>query len=262
MGEFMDTVLENKIVFITGASSGIGEACAQQFAKAGCQLILAARRIDRLEALAQELQKNYSTNILVQAMDVTNKSLVEKTFAQLDERWNKVDILINNAGLASGLDNFQDADIEDWEKMINTNIKGLLYVTRTAITGMLARNKGHIINIGSIAGHETYPKGHVYCATKAAVKSITEGIKLDVLGSNIRVSSVDPGIVETEFSKVRFHNDEKKAKKIYQGMTPLQAKDIAEIVYFCASRPAYVNIKDIVVLPTDQSSVTSVYRDK
>ena len=256
----MDLPLENNTVFITGASSGIGEACARQFAQAGCRLILAARRIDRLETLAQELQETYSTKILTQTMDVTNKNLVEKIFSQLDEPWRHIDILINNAGLASGLDSFQEADVDDWEKMINTNIKGLLYVTRAAINGMLERNKGHIMNIGSIAGHQTYPKGHVYCATKAAVKSITEGIKLDLTGSKVRVSSIDPGLVETEFSKVRFHNDEERAKLVYQGVTPLQAKDIADIVYFCASRPAHVNIKDIVVIPTDQSSATLVHR--
>lgn len=252
--------IQNQIVCITGASSGIGAACAKVFAQAGAQLILAARRADRLAELALELEQAYQCVSYQLSLDVRDRDQVEAAIAQLPPEWSAIDILINNAGLSRGLDKLQDAEIQDWEEMIDTNIKGLLYVTRAVVPGMVNRQQGHVINIGSIAGHQVYPAGSVYCATKAAVRSISEGLKIDLLGTPIRVSSVDPGMVETEFSQVRFHNDTERAKRVYQGVTPLTGHDIAEIVLFCATRPAHVNISSLVVLPTDQATPTLVHR--
>lgn len=252
--------IQNQIVCITGASSGIGAACAKVFARAGAQLILAARRVDRLAELALELEQAYQCVSYQLPLDVRDRDQVEAAIAQLPPEWSAIDILINNAGLSRGLDKLQDAEIQDWEEMIDTNIKGLLYVTRAVVPGMVNRQEGHVINIGSIAGHQVYPAGSVYCATKAAVRSISEGLKIDLLGTPIRVSSVDPGMVETEFSQVRFHNDTERAKRVYQGVTPLTGQDIAEIVLFCATRPAHVNISSLVVLPTDQATPTLVHR--
>lgn len=252
--------IQNQIVCITGASSGIGAACAKVFAQAGAKLILAARRADRLAELALELEQAYHCVSYRLPLDVRYRDQVEAAIAQLPPEWSAIDILINNAGLSRGLDKLQDADIQDWEEMIDTNIKGLLYVTRTIVPSMISRQQGHVINIGSIAGHQVYPAGSVYCATKAAVRSISEGLKIDLLGTPIRVSSVDPGMVETEFSQVRFHNDTERAKRVYQGVTPLTGHDIAEIVLFCATRPAHVNISNLVVLPTDQATPTLVHR--
>ncbi|NER32255.1 MAG: SDR family NAD(P)-dependent oxidoreductase, partial [Symploca sp. SIO1C4] len=174
----------------------------------------------------------------------------------LPEPWSAVDILVNNAGLSRGLDKLHEGSIQDWEEMIDTNIKGLLYMTRALVSGMVSRGKGHVINIGSIAGHQTYPGGNVYCATKAAVRAISEGLKQDLLGTPVRVSSVDPGMVETDFSKVRFHGDTERAQKVYQGLTPLTPEDVADVVFFCATRPLHVNISDVLMIPTDQASAT------
>lgn len=250
--------MQGKIVFITGASSGIGAACAHTFAQAGARLILAARRLEGLQSLTAQLPT--TTDVYLIKLDVCDRSAVTQEIANLPSEWAEVEILINNAGLARGFDLFPDAEVTDWEEMIDTNIKGLLYMTRYIIPGMLDRGRGHIINIGSIAGHAAYPRGSVYCGTKAAVKLITEGLKQDLIGTPIRVSSVDPGLVETEFSLVRFHGDAAKAGKVYQGLTPLSAMDVADVIFFCATRPAHVNINDVVLMPVDQSSATLVHR--
>ncbi|KAF3884967.1 MULTISPECIES: SDR family oxidoreductase [Nostocales] len=252
--------LENQIVLITGASSGIGAACAKLFAAAGAKLILAARRFDRLQQLVEELNKNFSTEIYSLQLDVREIAAVESAISQLPPPWSDIDILINNAGLSRGLDKFHEASIQDWEEMIDTNIKGLLYLTRFVVPGMVSRDRGHVVNIGSIAGHQTYPNGNVYCGTKAAVKAITEGLKQDLLGTSIRVTSVDPGMVETEFSEVRFHGDAERAKKVYQGVTPLTPDDVADVILFCVTRPAHVNINEVILMPVDQASVTLVNR--
>lgn len=248
-------------VFITGASSGIGAACARVFAQSGARLILAARRYDRLEALSQsEDMADCDTHLI--ELDVRDRGAVAQAIDALPPNWQAVDVLVNNAGLSRGLDKLHEAELQDWEEMIDTNIKGLLYVTRAVVPGMVARGKGHVVNIGSIAGHETYPGGSVYCATKSAVMALTEGLKLDLLGTPIRVSSVDPGLVETEFSDVRYRGDRDRAKATYANMTPLMPQDIAEIVLFCATRPPHVNISDMLVVPTDQSSATRVHRQR
>ncbi len=254
--------VNNKIVLITGASSGIGAACARVFAREGASLILAARRLERLQTLTAELNQAFGSKIQVLELDVRDRARVESTLSSLPESWQEIDILINNAGLSRGLDKLHEGKFQDWEEMIDTNVKGLLYVTRFLVPGMVERDRGHIINIGSIAGHQTYPGGNVYCATKAAVRALSEGLKLDLLGTPIRVSSVDPGLVETEFSQVRFRGDDRRAEKVYQGMTPLTGEDIAEVVLFCANRPPHVNLSEILVIPTDQSSATMVDRKK
>ncbi|MDX2214816.1 MAG: SDR family NAD(P)-dependent oxidoreductase, partial [Oculatellaceae cyanobacterium bins.114] len=196
--------VKDRIVLITGASSGIGAACARVFAQGGAKLILAARRLERLQQLAQQIEHEFAVPLHVVTLDVSDRTQVESTLKTLPEAWGAIDILINNAGLSRGLDTFQEGNIQDWEEMIDTNLKGLLYVSRAVLPGMVSRNQGHVVNIGSVAGHQTYPKGNVYCATKAAVRALSEGLRLDLLGTSVRVSSVDPGMVETEFSEVRF----------------------------------------------------------
>jgi Short-chain alcohol dehydrogenase of unknown specificity len=254
--------LKNKVVFITGASSGIGASCAVQFAQQGAKLLLAARRIERLDAFAEGLQKKYSVDIHTLQLDVRKRGEVESTLSTLPDAWKKLSVLVNNAGLASGLSTIQEGDADDWEKMIDTNVKGLLYVTRAVVQGMIERGEGHIINIGSIAAYQFYPKGNVYCATKAAVNALTHTMRLDLFGTPIRVSTIDPGLVETEFSIVRFHGDKEHADKTYEGMTPLTPDDIADAVIYCATRPPHVNIQQIVLVPTDQASTTMVHRKK
>jgi len=252
--------LKNKVVFITGASSGIGASCAAQFAGQGARLLLAARRDDRLNVLADELRKKHSVEIHTIRLDVRKRGEVESALSSLPAPWKKILVLVNNAGLASGLSAIQDGDVDDWEKMLDTNVKGLLYVTRSVVQGMIERKEGHIINIGSIAAYQFYPNGNVYCATKAAVNALTNTLRLDLHGTGIRVSTVDPGLVETEFSIVRFHGDKDRADKTYEGMTPLTPDDIADAVLYCATRPQYVNIQQIVLTPTDQASTTMVHR--
>ncbi|MBE9239149.1 SDR family oxidoreductase [Anabaena aphanizomenioides LEGE 00250] len=252
--------LNTQTILITGASSGIGAACAKIFGRENAKLILAARRLEKLEEKARELNKLYGVETHLLQLDVCDRSAVESAIANLPPEWSEIDILINNAGLSRGLDKLYEGDFQDWEEMIDTNIKGLLYLTRYIVPGMVQRNKGHVINIGSIAGHQTYPGGNVYCGTKAAVKAISEGLKLDLLGTPVRVTSVDPGMVETEFSQVRFHGDTERAKKVYQGMQPLTADDIADVVFFCATRPAHVNINEVILMPVDQASATLVNR--
>ena len=252
--------IQNQIVVVTGASSGIGASCAKMFAKEGTSLVLAARRGDKLEAVATELKRAYQSKVYLLEMDVSDRRAVEASIASLPESWRKVDILVNNAGLSRGIDKLQSGDIQNWEEMIDTNLKGLLYVTRSLLPGMVEREHGQIINIGSIAGHQAYTGGNVYCATKAAVRTLSQGLKMDLLGTPIRVSCVDPGTVETDFSNVRFRGDTERAKKVYQGMNALTPDDIAEIVVFCATRPAHVNMSEVLVLATDQSSATMINR--
>jgi serine 3-dehydrogenase len=247
---------KNKTVFITGASSGIGAACARIFASHGARLILSARREDRVRDLASTL----AVETHVMSLDVRDQKQVQKKIDSLPAGWSAIDLLLNNAGLARGLSRLHEGDLNDWQEMIDTNIKGLLYISRAVLPGMITRNNGTIINIGSIAGHEVYPGGNVYCATKHAVDALTRGLRIDLAGTAIRVSTVDPGMVETEFSLVRFHGDSQKAKNVYQGMQPLTADDIADAVYYCASRPPHVQIAEIIILPTAQRSATLVDR--
>ncbi len=254
--------LQNSIVFITGASSGIGVSCAKAFAALGANLLLCARRVDRVDALAEKLRKEYSIKTHSFQLDVRNFEEVKKTIASLPEEWKSIDVLVNNAGLSRGLDKLQSGLVSDWDEMIDTNVKGLLYITRTVLPGMVERNRGHIINIGSIAGHSVYPGGNVYCASKHAVKALSEGLKMDLLGTSVRVSSIDPGLVETEFSIVRFHGDRDRAKKVYDGMQPLSPDDIADAVVYCATRPPHVNINEIILMPVAQSSVSLVHRNQ
>ncbi|MBW4621736.1 MAG: SDR family oxidoreductase [Cyanosarcina radialis HA8281-LM2] len=247
---------DRQIVLISGASSGIGAACAKVFARAGAKLILLARRQERLEQLAMEL----ACETYLLALDVRDRQQVESALSSLPTPWSEVDILINNAGLSRGLDKLDRGDIQDWEEMIDTNIKGLLYMTRSLLPGMVNRDRGHIINIGSIAGHQAYPGGNVYCGSKAAVRIISEGLKQDLLGTSVRVSCIDPGMVETEFSQVRFHGDTERAQKVYQGLTPLTPEDVADVVFFCATRPPHVNISEVLLVPTAQATATLVHR--
>jgi 3-hydroxy acid dehydrogenase/malonic semialdehyde reductase len=245
--------LKNKTVFITGASSGIGKACAQQFAAAGANLVLTARRLDRLQELSEMLEIKYDISTLSIQLDVRNQDEVKTRIKQLPSKFSQIDILLNNAGLALATDKLHEGKIDDWETMIDTNIKGLLYVTRAILPSMVERKIGHVINIGSIAGHEYYPAGNVYSATKHAVKALSKSLLIDLYDTPVRVSSVDPGAVDTEFSVVRW-NDAERAKQFYADFTPLSADDIADAVVYCASRPAHVNIAEMVVLPTDQGS--------
>ena len=252
--------LKDKIVFITGASAGIGQSCARAFAAQGARLLLAARRADRLEKLAGELETAHGTVTRLIALDVRDRRAVESALAALPGDWRAIDVLVNNAGLSRGLDKLQEGKIEDWEEMIDTNIKGLLYVSRTVLPGMVDRGRGHVINIGSIAGHEVYPAGNVYCATKFAVDALSRGMRLDLNGTGVRVTALDPGMGETEFSKVRFHGDEERAAKVYAGTTPLTPDDVADAAVYCATRPPHVNISQLVVMPTAQASTTLLQR--
>jgi 3-hydroxy acid dehydrogenase/malonic semialdehyde reductase len=246
--------LKGKIVFVTGASAGIGEACAYAFATEGANLLLAARRVDRLEAMREKLMEAGAGAVHAFGLDVQDRAAVERAMAALPEAWRAIDVLVNNAGLSRGLDKLFEGDVQDWEEMIDTNVKGLLYVTRAVVPGMVARGRGHVINLGSTAGEMTYPKGAVYCATKAAEKSISEGLRQDLLGTQVRVTSVDPGMVETDFSKVRFRGDEERAAKVYQGLTPLKPEDVAEAIVWAATRPAHVNIGRIGMTTIDQAN--------
>lgn len=250
----------DKIVFITGASSGIGRSCARAFARQGAKILMAARRPDRLEKLAADLKSEFDAPCRGLELDVRNQTAVERTLAALPSEWEAIEVLVNNAGLSRGLDKLYEGKVSDWEEMIDTNIKGLLYVSRAVIPGMVRRGRGHVINIGSIAGRDIYPNGNVYCATKAAVNALSKGLRLDLLGTPLRVSCVDPGMVETEFSLVRFRGDGERAAKVYQGLTPLTPDDIAEAVVFCATRPEHVNVSELVVYPTAQASATMVHR--
>lgn len=254
--------LRGKLVFITGATSGIGKAAAYAFAEQGANVIICARRINLVNEIAEDISKKYGVKVYPFKLDVSNREDVSKAIESLPEEFKKIDILINNAGLGRGLNKFYEDNPDGWEEMIDTNVKGLLYVTHYVLPGMIERKSGHIINIGSIAGHEAYPKGAVYCASKHAVDAITRSLRMDIIDKNILVSSIDAGLVETGFSKVRFYGDEEKAKNIYKGLTPLTGEDIAEAIVFCATRPPHVNIAEITLLAARQASATVVYREE
>ena len=246
--------IRDRIAFITGASSGIGRATALAFAAEGTRLLLCARRIDRLEALAREIEAEHKVPTHIFSLDVQDSAAVTKTLAELPEAWKPIDILVNNAGLSRGLAKLQEDDEQNWNEMIDTNIKGLLSVTRAIVPGMIERGRGHVISMGSTAGYITYPNGAVYCATKAAERAISQGLKLDLMGTPVRVTSVDPGMVETEFSEVRFRGDKSKAAKIYENITPLQPEDIADAIVWAATRPPHVNIHNILLTTIDQGN--------
>lgn len=244
----------NKIVLITGATSGIGEACAKKFAAAGFDIIITGRRADRLTALKQQLEKTSAVKVLELVFDVQKRKEVETVFANLPTAWQKIDILINNAGLAIGRDLFEDADMDDWETMLNTNVHGLLYVSKAVVPFMIANKSGHIINMGSVAGKEVYERGNVYCASKFAVDAINKAMRIDLLRHNIKVTGIHPGAVETEFALVRFKGDDKKAAATYNGIVPLTGDDIADTILYCAQLPAHVCINDLVITCTRQAS--------
>lgn len=243
----------SKIALITGATAGIGEACARLFAAQNYHLIITGRRTERLDRLASELTGAYPVEIQTLALDVRNKAEVEEKLEALPPEWKNVDVLINNAGLSQGLDPIHQGSTTDWDTMIDTNIKGLLYVTKVVSNWMVQRKEGHIVNLGSIAGKETYANGNVYCATKHAVDSLNKAMRIDLLPYGIKVTGIHPGAVETEFSEVRFKGDTERAKKVYEGFEPLVAEDIAETIWFAVSRPAHVNINDLVIMPKAQA---------
>jgi NADP-dependent 3-hydroxy acid dehydrogenase YdfG len=249
-----------KIALITGATAGIGEACANVFAREGYNLILTGRRLDRLEKLASHLNDKYNVEVAVSSFDVRNREQVIENLESLPAKWKKVDVLINNAGLSQGLDPIQKGSYDDWDTMIDTNVKGLLYVSRVVSNWMIDNGYGHIVNLGSIAGKEVYANGNVYCATKHAVDALNKGMRIDLLPYGIKVTAVHPGAVETEFSEVRFKGDKERAKKVYEGFEPLAALDIAETIWFAASRPAHVNINDLVIMPTAQATAGTIFR--
>lgn len=249
-------MLKDKTVFITGASAGIGQACARRFSQAGARVILAARRLDRLTTLAADLP--HPAHLV--ELDIRDQQAVTDAVANLPDDWRDIDVLINNAGLGRGLDKLHQGDIGDWNEMIDTNIKGLLYISRAILPGMVARGRGHVINIGSIAGHEVYPGGNVYCATKHAVDAITKGMRIDLVDTPVRVSTIDPGLVQTEFSIVRFHGDTDRAESVYQGYKPLTGDDIAETAVWIADRPEHVQIAEVIVFPTAQASSMVIHK--
>lgn len=249
------------LVLITGATSGIGKSTAEIFAKNGHDLILTGRRNERLQKLKDELQNKYSVNVTILCFDIRKSNEVEKALQSLNLASQKIDVLVNNAGLAAGLSSMQEGNLDHWERMIDTNIKGLLYVSRIIAGSMINNKSGHIINIGSIAGKEVYANGNVYCATKHAVDALSKGMRIDLLQHNIKVTAINPGMVETEFSIVRFDGDEDRAKKVYNGMQPLMPEDVAETIFWVASRPLHVNINDIIIMPAVQATATNVIRN-
>lgn len=253
-------IFMHKISLITGASSGIGKATALLLAQNGYDVIITGRRKALLKELEKEIKKIAGSNALVLSFDICNYGEMTKAIASLPAQWKNIDVLINNAGLALGLDSFQDGKTEDWERMIDTNVKGLLNISRLLVTGMIERTSGHIVNIGSIAGKEVYMNGNVYCASKHAVDALTKGMRIDLLKHGIRVTAIHPGMVETEFSLVRFNGDSGKAKNVYDGTSPLYASDIAEAILFAISRPPHVNINDMLIMPTAQANATHIIR--
>ena len=246
--------LNGSTVFITGASSGIGKACAFAFAREAARLLLAARRLPLLEEIKSELLEAGAAEVHNFAVDVRDRGAVESSITALPAHWQAIDVLVNNAGLSRGLEKLYEGNPDDWEEMIDTNVKGLLYVTRAVVPGMVARGKGHIINLGSTAGEITYPNGAVYCGSKAAERAINDGLREDLLGTPVRVTSVDPGMVETDFSLVRFHGDADRAEKVYKGVTPLTPDDVADAIVWAATRPAHVNIARIGMTTIDQAN--------
>lgn len=252
---------KNKIVFITGSTAGIGEACACKFAAQGFSLILNGRDIRKLESLKQDLIKKYNSEVFLLPFDVRDREAARKAIGELPQEWQTVSVLINNAGLVLGVDKEFDVNPEDWDIMIDTNIKGLLSITRWVVPGMIARGEGHIINIGSIAGDAAYPGGSIYCATKSAVKALSDGLRMDLVDTHLRVTNIKPGMVETHFSITRYRGDKAKADAVYAGLKPLTAEDIAETVYFAASAPPHVQIAEVLIMPTHQASATVVHRE-
>ncbi len=244
----------NKIALVTGATSGIGKATARQLAEKDFNLIITGRRKERLEELANELKQKYNCETIILNFDIRKQAEVDKAIDSLPENWKNIDVLVNNAGLAAGADPIYDALLDDWERMIDTNIKGLLYISKKVMPFMMKRKSGHIVNIGSIAGKQVYPNGNVYCATKFAVDALTKAMRIDLLKHNIRVTQIAPGAVETEFSIVRYHGDKDKADNVYKGYTPLFAEDIANAIVFAVTRPAHVNIADVLIMPTAQAN--------
>ena len=251
--------MEKKIVMVTGATSGIGEACAKKFAQGGYDVIITGRRKEKLDTLKKELE-NMGAEVLAMQFDVREREAAKKAIEFLKGKWATIDVLINNAGLALGLDKEYEGDFEDWDIMIDTNIKGLLNMTRFVVPAMVKRNEGHVINIGSVAGDADYANGNVYCATKAAVKTITDGLRIDVAESNVRVTNVKPGLVQTNFSNVRFHGDDARADNVYKGVKPLTGDDIADVAFYAASAPAHVQIAEVLVLATHQASGSVIVR--
>ena len=251
---------KNKTVFITGATSGIGKAAADVFAAEGARLLLCARRIEKLEEIKREYEEKYNSDVHIFKLDVRKSDDVEKEINSLPDEWKKIDLLLNNAGLSRGLDKIQDGKIQDWDEMIDTNVKGLLYVSRSVIPLMLKMDYAHIINLGSIAGRELYPGGNVYCASKFAVDAITKCMRIDLMDTQIKVSTVDPGLVKTDFSLVRFRGDEEKAKVPYKGIEPLSAEDVAETIFYVATRNPNVNIAEVIMFPKGQAGAAFVHR--
>lgn len=255
------SVLQGKIVFVSGASSGIGKACAERFAKEGAKLILCARSVDKITALAEQMKTLYQTESLVIGLDVRNREAVLSAIQSLPADWQAINILINNAGGALGMEKLQEGNLDDWDAMIDTNVKGLLYLTRAIVPLMLKYElNGHVVNIGSIAGIHAYPGGAVYCACKAAVQFISDGLRMDVIDTPIRVTNIQPGMVQTDFSKVRFHGDEKKAAEVYEGIKALSAEDIADIIIYAASVPPHVQICEVTVTPTHQATGRVIHK--
>lgn len=249
------TSLKDTITFVTGASAGIGAACAEQFARAGSHLILAARRHDRVAELAARLAQRHGVRCHTLELDVRDRDAVNAAVAGLPDAWQAIDVLVANAGLSRGLDKLQDGDADDWNEMIDTNVKGLLWTSRAVLPGMIARDRGHVVVIGSIAGRQVYPGGNVYCATKYAVRALAQGLRIDLLGTRVRCTTVDPGMVETEFSEVRFHGDTDRAAQVYRQFPPLTADDVADAVLYCATRPPHVAVAELVIMPQDQAAV-------
>lgn len=250
-----------KIALITGATSGIGEACARKFGEGGYDLILTARREEKLAEIKAELEAK-GTKVKTLAFDVRDTATAKKAMDSLDEEWKKIDVLINNAGLALGLDKEYEAKPEEWDTMIDTNVKGLLTMTRLVVPGMVERNEGNVINIGSVAGDAAYAGGNVYCATKAAVKALSDGLRIDVADTAVRVTNLKPGLVETNFSNVRFHGDNERADNVYKGIKPLTGADIADVAFYAASAPKHVQIAEVLILATHQASGSVVHREK
>lgn len=251
----------NKTILITGASSGIGEGCARKFASQGARIILNSRSTEKLESLAQDLKEKYNADCYVMPFDVCDRNSAAAALKALPEEWQSIDVLINNAGLAIGVDKEYEGNLDEWDVVIDTNVKALLSMTRLVVPGMIERGRGHIINIGSIAGDAAYPGGSVYCATKAAVKALSDGLRIDLVDTPLRVTNIKPGLVETNFSVVRFRGDKEKADNVYRGIKPLNGDDIAEVVYFAASAPEHMQVAEILVMPTYQATGTIVSKN-
>ena len=250
-----------KTILITGASSGIGEGCARKFASQGARMILNSRSADKLTALAEELKENYDAECYVMPFDVCDRESAAAALNALPQEWKSIDVLVNNAGLAIGVDKEYEGKLDEWDVVIDTNVKALLSMTRLVVPGMVERGRGHIINIGSIAGDAAYPGGSVYCATKAAVKALSDGLRIDLVDTPLRVTNIKPGLVETNFSVVRFRGDKQKADNVYRGIKPLNGDDIAEVVYFAASAPEHMQVAEILVMPTYQATGSIVSKN-